>query len=309
MIMSEAAAAAPLDDQMLVTDVVDTLRRGVDLPFDPRSAAAQPGLIGQLHEVYRRQGIDISDNVLRDGIAAMAENRFVYAPPRGPFARLARLYVARRNWGRPALVAIVLLVLALAGYLVGYRPYAAAQAERAQLELQQQIPGELDALYQEVFDDTKVQTAADDAGELRDRGKAAAARDDRTAADAALTELTDLRDTLEAAYTVRVVDDDSKPGFWTFPTNNAEATNYYIVVEAVDDSGKILTLPITSDDTGTTTRVSRWGLRVPESVYDAVLADKQDDGIIQHGIVGIKQDGFIDVDYAVPVLGGTLTQW
>jgi hypothetical protein len=309
MIMSEAAAAAPLDDRMLVTDVVDTLRHGADLPFDPRNGAAPPELMLRLHDLYRRQGIEISDAVLRDGIAAMAEGRFAYAPPRGPLAGLARLYVSRRRWGRPVLAIAVLLAIAAAGYQLGYRPYAAGQTAEAQRQLQQ-IPGELDALYDEVFEDTKVQTAASNAGDLRDRGKVAAAKGDRAGADAALAALSSLRDTLEASYTVRVVSDDSvKPGFWTFPTNNSAATNYYIVVEAVNEAGEVLTLPITSEDSGTATKVSRWGLRVPESVYDAVMADKRDGSVSQHNLVGIKQDGFTDVDYTVPVLGGALTQW
>jgi len=52
-----------------------------------------------------------------------------------------------------------------------------------------------------------------------------------------------------------------------------------------------------------------WGVRVPESVYRSVETDKRDDGIIQRNIVGIKQYGFLDVDYTVPVLGGAVTRW
>ena len=50
-------------------------------------------------------------------------------------------------------------------------------------------------------------------------------------------------------------------------------------------------------------------MRVPEEVYRAVEADKQDDGIIQRNVVGLKQYGFLDVDYPVPVLGGAVTRW
>ena len=122
--------------------------------------------------------------------------------------------------------------------------------------------------------------------------------------------MTALRDRLQQVYTLRVVDKPGvKPGFWTFPPNNSEATNYYVVVEALDPAGNALSLPITSEDTGSTQSVSRWGVRVPQSVYEAVIADQQDDGTIQHSLVGFKQDGFPDVDYVVPVLGGAVTQW
>ena len=44
-------------------------------------------------------------------------------------------------------------------------------------------------------------------------------------------------------------------------------------------------------------------------VYDAVRRDKTDDGIIKNRKVGEKRRGRLDVDYAMPVLGGTITQW
>jgi hypothetical protein len=55
--------------------------------------------------------------------------------------------------------------------------------------------------------------------------------------------------------------------------------------------------------------VAQWGQRVPESVYNAVAADKRDDGIIQTNEVGIKSDGFLDVQYQMPVLDGAVTRW
>jgi len=44
-------------------------------------------------------------------------------------------------------------------------------------------------------------------------------------------------------------------------------------------------------------------------VYDAVVADKRDDGIIQNNEIGRKTYGFLDVKYNVPVSGGAVTQW
>jgi hypothetical protein len=48
---------------------------------------------------------------------------------------------------------------------------------------------------------------------------------------------------------------------------------------------------------------------VPEAVYRAVEADKRDDGIIQGSVVGVKQYGYLEVNYAVPVTGGMITEW
>lgn len=307
MTMPEAADAASLSAELLVMDVANTLRHGVDMP----SGASGDTLVKRLRAIYLQQGIELSDDVLRDGIAASTEGRFAYAPPRGGLGPLlARAYVARQKWGPPVFALALALAVGLGAYFFGYRPYRASQSEQARLELTQGLPAQMDALYQTIFTETKVQSAAADADDLRNAGKAAAARGDRAGAERAIADLTALREKLEQAYTLRVVDRNGvKPGFWTFPPNNSEATNYYIVVEAVDPGGHVLSLPVTSEDTGQTQTVDHWGLRVPQSIYDAVMSDKQDDNVIQHGLVGFKQYGFTDVDYVVPVLGGAVTQW
>jgi len=290
--------------------VVDTLRHGIDMPIDPRTPEADPALLARLRDIYRQQGLEVPDAVLKAGIAALADARFAYRPPRGAAAALARLYVSRRRWGPAVLAVAIALSVGLGGYFLGYRPYQAAQVAQAQLELAEGLPAEMDALYQAIYNETKVQSAASDATDLRDRGKDAAAKGDRAGAEQAIADLEALRDRLEQVYTLKVVDRaDLKPGFWTFPPNNSEATNYYLVVEALDADGNPLRLPITSEDNGVTETVDHWGLRVPQTVYASVMADKEDDGTIQHDLVGIKQDGFVDVDYTVPVLGGMLTRW
>ena len=100
-----------------------------------------------------------------------------------------------------------------------------------------------------------------------------------------------------------------KSGFWTFPEINTEATNYYIVVEAIDVHGKPLSLPILNEENNVTETVEMWGIRVPEAVYHAVENDKLDDGIIQRNIVGIKQYGYLEPEYLIQVLGGAVTRW
>src|SRR5690606_36118831 len=129
-------------------------------------------------------------------------------------------------------------------------------------------------------------------------------------AEDAVARLTALRDQLRLEYALRVVNREGvQSAFWTFPEVNTDATNYYIVVEAIDPDGRALSLPILNEENGQTETVAIWGLRVPEGVYDAVAADKQDDGIIQANLVGRKSDGFLEVQYAMPVLGGAVTQW
>ena len=307
-----AAPAAPLDEVMMAMDVVDTLRHRQDLvdrELDEDTREKQ--LIAKLRDIYHQQGIDVPDAVLKEGVEALKESRFVYEPPKPGFATtLARLYVTRGRWGRWAFSLVLALVIGLGGYFFGYRPFQANQAEQARLELAEGMPRQMDALYQTVFDETKVQQAVVEAEEYRRRGKAAAAEGNRAGAQAAIDNLTKLRDTLRQEYTLKIVNRQGvQSGFWTFPEINTEATNYYLVVEALDPQGNALSLPITNEENGQTETVNMWGIRVPESVYNAVAADKQDDGIIQRNVVGLKQYGFLDVDYVIPVLGGAVTRW
>ena len=306
------AEKAPLDEVMLAMDVVDTLRHRQDLVERELSGEArEKQLFDKLREIYHQQGIEVPDEVLKEGVKALAESRFAYTPPKpGLGTTLARFYVGRKKWGPAVLAVSLILIIGLGGYFFGYRPFRDAQVEGARVELSEKMPATMDQLYQTIFEETKVQQAVGEAEEMRVRGKAAAAEGNRTGAESAIASLTALRDQLRQEYTLKIVSRDGvKTGFWTFPEINTAATNYYVVVEALDTGGKALTLPILNEEDGKTEAVSIWGVRVPEAVYRSVEADKRDDGILQRNTMGIKQYGFLDVNYAMPVLGGAVTRW
>lgn len=311
--MSAAPAdKAPLSDVMLAMDVVDTLRHNQDLVArELAGEAREQQLIEKLRELYHQQGIEVTDAILKEGVAALSESRFAYTPPKPSFAvSMAKLYVGRKRW-LPAAFALFLIVAAgLGGYFLVWQPLQSSQAEQARIELAETMPAEMDALYQTIFEETKVTVAADNAAAIRDRGKTAAAEGNRAAAEAAIADLTSIRDTLRQEYQLRVVSrQGEQSGFWTFPEINTAATNYYIVVEAIDQHGAALSLPILNEEDNKVETVSKWGLRVPEAVYRAVAADKQDDGIIQRNVVGRKEFGFLEPNYTVQVLGGAVTRW
>jgi hypothetical protein len=293
-------------------DVVDTLRHQENLVTrELDEDRREQELLDRLRAMYKSQGIDVPERILVEGVKGMKESRFVYTPPRPSLGvTLARIYVSRGRWMRPLLVVAAILVVALGGYYGVYQPYQAWRGEQARIELQEGLPAQMDALYQTIYEETKVQQAVTQAEELRTHGKTAAAEGNRTAAEAALTGLRALRDTLRREYQLLVVNREGvKSGFWTFPEINTAATNYYIVVEALDADGNALSLPVLNEETGKTETVSMWGVRVSESVYKAIEADKRDDGIIQRNLVGRKDYGFLDVTYAMPVLGGAVTRW
>jgi len=310
--VTATAEKAPLDEVMLAMDVVDTLRHRQDLvERELAGEAREKQLIEKLRDIYHQQGIEVTDEVLREGVNALAESRFTYTPPKPSLATtLASAYVSRKRWGPATLAIVLVLVVGLGGYFLAWQPFQAAQAEAARIELSEGLPRQMDALYQTIYDETKVQQAVTDAEALRTRGKAAATEDNRAGAEQAIADLTALRDRLRSEYTLRIFNKEGeRSAFWRVPDVNPDATNYYLIVQAVGADGKPLTLPITNEETGKTENVDTWGARVPESTYRMVEADKRDDGIIERTTLGLKEYGFLDPDYVMPVQGGAVTKW
>lgn len=310
--MTATAEKAPLDEVMLAMDVVDTLRHRQDLvERELLGDAREKQLLEKLRDIYHQQGIEVTDEVLRAGVKALAESRFAYTPPKPSLTTtLARAYVSRKKWGPASLAILLVLVVGLGGYFFAWQPFQAAQAEAARIELSEGLPKQMDALYQTIYEETKVQQAVTDADALRTRGKALAVEGNRPAALQAIADMTALRDRLRAQYTLKIVSKEGeRSAFWRVPDTNRDATNYYLIVQAIGTDGTALTLPVTNEETGVTENVDTWGVRVPENTYRAVENDKRDDGIIERSTLGIKDYGFLEPDYVFPVLGGAVTKW
>ena len=114
---------------------------------------------------------------------------------------------------------------------------------------------------------------------------------------------------LELAYRLEIVARPNETtGVWRIPDANESARNYYLIVEAVDPDGRVLERAIRSEETGTTSTVRRWGLRVDEATFEQVVADKLDDGIVQ-STCSARSDGRLDVRYRFATTGGAITSW
>jgi len=310
--VTATAEKAPLDEVMLAMDVVDTLRHRQDLvERELLGDAREKQLLDRLRDIYHQQGIEVTDEVLRAGVKALAESRFAYTPPKPSLTTtLARAYVSRKKWGPASLAILLVLVVGLGGYFFAWQPFQAAQAEAARIELSEGLPGQMDALYQTIYEETKVQQAVTQADALRTRGKALAVEGNRPAALQAIADMTALRDRLRAQYTLKIVSKEGeRSAFWREPPTNPDGMNFYLIVQAIGPDGKALTLPVTNEETGLTENVATWGVRVPENTYRAVENDKRDDGIIERSTLGIKDYGFLEPDYVFPVLGGAVTKW
>lgn len=306
------STAPPLDDVMLAMDVVDTLRHADRLVERELGAEQREAdLKNRLREIYRSQGIEVRDEVLSEGVAALREERFVYHPAVPGVSRsLALAWVNRGRWGRPLLGGVAAIVFALAAWwLVWVLPEQhRLEAEKTELAsgLPKRYSTELDRIRAVALDPV----AIGDAERLKREGDAAARAGDVVSARRSAEQLGQLREALEQSYTIRVVSSPGqRSGAYRIPRANPNARNYYLIVEAIGTDGKAMPLRISSEEDGRSERVTQWGLRVSQSAYEQIRLDKQDDGIIQANRVGEKRKGYLKPDYVIPSVGGAILDW
>ncbi len=317
----QAGGQAPqsLDEVMLAMDVVDTLRHQENLVSRELSEERRDAeLLERLRQIYRGQGIEVPDRILQEGVQALKEQRFVYTPPAPGFTRtVANAWVNRGRIGRSLLALAALLGFGWGAYHLGVERPAqqrAAQeqaaAERNRTELAQTLPIALEQGHEDVLREAKVPVARERADQILADGRAAIAQQDANGARQAINDLEILRADLRREFVLRIVSRPGEPtGVWRVPPRNPSGRNYYLIVEAVTPDGRILSLPVTSEEDGQTATTSKWGVRVTEAVAMQVQRDKSDDGIVQQNRLGEKRRGSLDVDYLMPVLGGTILRW
>ncbi len=302
--MASTKKEAPLEDLMVAMDVVDTLRHRAQLVDRELDAdARRERLIEKLRDIYAAQGIEVTDQVLADGVRALEEDRFKYTPPKQSFStRLASIYVKRDKWLKPFLLGLTLLIgLWAFYYMTAVRPDKVAQNA---------LPDELSQRYEEVIQIADDKDILAQAHEIQSSGKLALENENHDEARSAVEELELMLAQLKSAYKLRVVQTHGeRSGVWRIPDANTGARNYYLIIEAVDSRGNTLSLPITSEESDKTKIVSKWGIRVDESTYQQIGADKKDDGIIQNRAVGQKERGQVHPEYSVNTNGAAITDW
>ncbi|MGF1544702.1 MAG: DUF6384 family protein [Parvularculaceae bacterium] len=303
---------AAFDDVMLAMDIVDTLRhRALVVEKELSADAREAAMIERLSEIYDAQGIDVPERILRDGVKALEEKRFVYEPPKpGLQVSLAKFYVRRDRWLKPVAIVAGVAAFLTAAYELGIDGPRERRIEAERVAIAETLPTALaearDAALAVAETDrarTRVETAYQD-------GAAALAAENASGARAAVNDLATLKGDLQADLTVRVVSrPGERSGVFRIPNDSPAARNYYLIVEAVDARGRARSLEITSEEDRATKRVAAWGLRVPEGEYNRIAADKSDDQIIQNDVIGRKPPGALTPDYRIPAEGGAILEW
>ena len=301
-----------LDNVMIAMDVVDTLRHRDDLVRrELNQEDRESELIARLRQIYRDQGIEVTDQVLAEGVKALKDSRFVYTPPPAGWKRtLFTLWAKRGSHSKRMGVGLALLVAGFVGYyLLVFQP-ARFGEEHARLEITQTLPKALRQAHADVLAVANDDGAKQKAAALLADGERAVRSGDRSAITGTTTQLIALRDELTREFTLTVV---SRPGessgVWRRPPRGNQARNYYLIVEALAPDGRNLSIPVRNEETGAVETVAKFGVRVPQATFDSVAQDKRDDGIVQKNRFGVKRRGVLTIDYQMPFEGGFITKW
>ena len=262
-----------LDDVMIAMDVVDTLRHREDLVRrELNEEDRESELIERLRQIYRDQGIEVSDHVLADGVKALEDSRFVYTPPAPGWKRtLFTLWVKRETHGKRVGIALAVLIAVWGGYYVLVSRPAGLSQEQARIEITETLPKALRQAHADVMAVANDDAAKQKAAALLADGERAIRSGDRAAMTKVSAELYALRDELTREYTLTIV---SRPGestgVWRRPPHGNQARNYYLIVEPLAPDGRKLSIPVRNEETGAVETVSKFGVRVPEATFETV---------------------------------------
>lgn len=309
---TQPAERQDFDDVMLAMDVVDTLRhRERVLDKELSAEERELKLVDRLREIYKNQGIDVPDRILKDGVKALEEKRFVYEPPKKTLSvRLAKLYINRNRWLKPLTLVLGLATFLSSIYYFGFERPQQQFANQQRIEITQTLPAQLTETHQKAFELAQTDNARTQIEAVYQNGLFAIEEKNASAARVAIGALTQLASDLSKDLTIRVVSrPGERSGVFRLHDDDPNVTNFYLIVEGVDASGQVARLRVTSEENQEIRTVSSWGVRVPQGEFNRVAADKQDDQIIQNAVIGQKQRGHLSVDYSIDTSGGAILEW
>ncbi|MDR1826995.1 MAG: DUF6384 family protein [Methylobacteriaceae bacterium] len=312
---AEAAGDPPvqpeMDELIMAMDAVDTLRHEDALVLrELGQGERDAALKRRLRELYESQGLVVTDQILDEGIKSLREDRFAYHPEGSWFSRgLARIWIKRAKYG--SILAVIFGITGVGAGGNAYYSYSTAQqAETVRVELQETLPRQLNEQAQKALALAKSADATQEIETLQEVGNAALQREDVAGARDAIGKIRSVAGILGQDYTLRIVSrPGERTGVFREPINNSSAHNYYLIVEAVDRSGRVIPQSIVSEEDNSTKTVTIWGQRVPQSTYNQVARDKTDDGIVQNNVLGRKPLGYLKPEYTMPVQNGAITEW
>ncbi|HEX7635380.1 MAG TPA: DUF6384 family protein [Noviherbaspirillum sp.] len=286
-------AEARLRDQMGAMALIDEMRHKqmivqehLDLPKRREEVARR------IREYYRSQNIEVSDELVEQGVRSYFEKRLTYeASPAGALSGLlARIYIARASWKKPAIIGVAALTLLAGGSYIAQqvRETAATQAAARDAAFFENIATQIRETDERFKSMNLAPAEQEQVAALVAAANAAVRERDTARAKESLAGLKSTLAYAETPLTFNVVD---RAGAKSGVERNYSASggkSWYLIAEAVDPSGKVVPVPVTSVESGAKKQATLFGVRVSKDVYESVKEDKMEDGHVDNRMLGKK---------------------
>ena len=302
--MTESPDRTPLapHEMLRVMDAAQVIheRRAA---LDEHEGFDREATIREIQVMYEELGDLVDAETIEKALDEYLTQRYAFTPAPGGLRRnLALLYI-RRGW---VATRVILPTAAAATLVWGGFAYVEGRAQRIQereAAALVTLETDIDRLHDAVLGLAAEDLVRQRAELLSQEAAAQIAAGNTDALRTTADRLQNLHDLVAAEYRIEVTG-----GTWRVHDSNPNIRNHYLLVRALDADGNTSTVPVRNEETGATRRVSEWGERVPQEIYDRVAADKQDNGIIDDEEFGFKPRGFITAERRHPDVG-QITEW
>ncbi len=286
-------AEVSLRDQMGAMALIDEMRHKqmivqehLDLPRRREEVARR------IREYYQSQNIEVNDALVEQGVRSYFERRLTYeAPPVGGLSSwLARIYITRSSWKKPVVAGITGLALLAGGsyFVQQERETAAVQAAARDAAALDHIAAQIREIDERFKSMGLVPAEQEQIAAFVAAANTALRERDITHANASLAALKTTLVYAETPLAFNVVD---RAGVNSGVERNYSASggkSWYLITEAVDPSGNVVPVTVTSVESGAKKQATLFGVRVSKDVYESVKADKREDGHVDNRTLGKK---------------------
>lgn len=287
-----------LAEMSRIMDVASTLRKEralveQQLNIDEIKAKLRERLL----EAAKVSGDPITEAEVDAAVEQYYDRLHEFRDPPASFNKfLAHCWVLRK-----ALTAAVVAVVGAAALIWGLLVAGVLPGEARNRHLTEQMQADLDRQLiesehvAEAIERISIEPAAtDEAKRLAAIAAAARKEGDGKKVAAATKELRELQAELERQYALMIVnapgEQSATERLWT-DDDGTRTSGYFVFVDAVDDKGQAVSVPIRNRETDRMETVSRWGEQVPKKVFDRLARDKQKDGVLDERAFGEKPRG------------------
>lgn len=248
-------------------------------------------------------GEDLTDDELNRALDAYYQGlRRFKTPEEGISHKLARLYIKRSKYGLILGLPLLLLLgiavstFSVASYFESRKLNQIVEASKRSLNHYEQIKliaknpqlvSKASSLNSELDLIQRNASAQSDNTEILDTNLLRAEKIEK--------ELAAISRALSSEYQVRIVNKSGqKSGIDRYYGSGDKSAGYYLILEAIDELGRVREMSILNKETGKVNVVKKWGEAVPKETFLRIAADKSDNGIIDNDLYGLKSRGYLD---------------